>query len=273
MKALKTALVVLITGVALSFASQAKAEGENTTAILKPWVVVNSDNTVTVFWNQIENVQQYRVCINRECPAKWNEYSPSESSATFPLGSNETKLFWVHAWLTNSASNYNTSGINSEKWADSFKWLTASNFPSTTTTIPVPIITAIPLSPVATVPVSFGGYGSYTPITLPPISWTPSTWTPITLPPINFNPQQSPITLPPISWNTYGTTTRIKPAGYPVINPATRVPSIAVPSASSCVGICYGVPSKVNGLPRNSYVSGYFRANGTWVNPYTRSKQ
>jgi hypothetical protein len=28
----------------------------------------------------------------------------------------------------------------------------------------------------------------------------------------------------------------------------------------------------VNGLPRNSYVSGYFRANGTWVNPYTRSK-
>ena len=137
MKALKTALIVFITGVALSFASQAKAEGENTTAILKPWVVVNSNNTVTVFWNQIENVQQYRVCINRECPAKWNEYSPSESSATFPLGSNETKLFWVHAWLTNSASNYNTSGINSEKWADSFKWLTASNFPSATTTIPV----------------------------------------------------------------------------------------------------------------------------------------
>ena len=253
MKALKTALVVLITGVVLSFGSQAKAEGENTTPILKPWVVVNSDNTVTVFWNQIENVQQYRVCINRECPAKWNEYSPSESSATFPLGSNETKLFWVHAWLTNSAANYNTSGANNEKWADSFKWLAASNFSSATTTIPVPIITAIPLSPVATVPVSFGGYGSYTPITLPPISWTP-------------------ITLPPISWNTYGTTTRIKPAGYPVINPATRVPSIAVPSADSCVGICYGVPSKVNGLPRNSYVSGYFRANGTWVNPYTRSK-
>ena len=271
MKALKTALVVFVTGILLSFASQAKAEGENTTAILKPWVVVNSDNTVTVFWNQIENVQQYRVCINRECPAKWNEYSPSESSATFPLGSNETKLFWVHAWLTNSASNYNTSGTNNEKWADSFKWLTASNFPSTTTTIPVPIITAIPLSPVATVPVSFGGYGSYTPITLPPISWTPSTWTPITLPPINFNPQQSPITLPSTSWNTYGTTTRIRPAAYPVIKPATRVPSIAVPSAGSCVGICYGVPSKVNGLPRNSYVSGYFRANGTWVNPYTRS--
>jgi hypothetical protein len=249
MKALKTALVVFVTGILLSLGSQAKAEGENTTAIIKPWVVVNSDNTVTVFWNQIENVQQYRVCINRECPAKWNEYKPSKNSATFPLGSNETKLFWVHAWLTDNAENYNTSGTNNEKWADSFKWLTASNLPSATTTTTVPVIT--------TVPVSFGGYGSYTPITIPPISWTPSTW--------------SPTALPPISWNTYGTTTRIRPAAYPVIKPATRVPSIAVPSAGKCVGVCWGVPSKVNGLPRNSYVSGYFRANGTWVNPYTRS--
>ena len=249
MKALKTALVVFVTGILLSLGSQAKAEGENTTAIIKPWVVVNSDNTVTVFWNQIENVQQYRVCINRECPAKWNEYEPSKNSATFPLGSNETKLFWVHAWLTDNAENYNTSGTNNEKWADSFKWLTASNLPSATTTTTVPVIT--------TVPVSFGGYGSYTPITIPPISWTPSTW--------------SPTALPPISWNTYGTTTRIRPAAYPVIKPATRVPSIAVPSAGKCVGVCWGVPSKVNGLPRNSYVSGYFRANGTWVNPYTRS--
>jgi hypothetical protein len=40
---------------------------------------------------------------------------------------------------------------------------------------------------------------------------------------------------------------------------------------SDCVGICYGVPSKVNGKPRNSYVSGYFRSDGTYVKPYTRS--
>jgi len=39
-----------------------------------------------------------------------------------------------------------------------------------------------------------------------------------------------------------------------------------------CVGICYGVPSKVNGLPRNTYVSGYFRKDGTYVGPYTRSR-
>lgn len=41
--------------------------------------------------------------------------------------------------------------------------------------------------------------------------------------------------------------------------------------SSDCVGICYGVPSKVNGLPRNTYVRGYYRSDGTWVNPYTRS--
>jgi hypothetical protein len=41
---------------------------------------------------------------------------------------------------------------------------------------------------------------------------------------------------------------------------------------NNCVGICYGVPSKLNGLPRNTYVNGYYRSNGTWVNPYTRSK-
>ena len=251
MKALKTALVVFVTGILLSLGSQAKAEGENTTAIIKPWVVVNSDNTVTVFWNQIENVQQYRVCINRECPAKWNEYEPSKNSATFPLGSNETKLFWVHAWLTDNAENYNTSGTNNEKWADSFKWLTASNLPSATTTTTVPVIT--------TVPVSFGGYGSYTPITIPPISWTPSTWVPISIPNFSYNP----------NWSH--TQPRIRNASPIIINPAPKQRAIAVPSAGDCVGVCWGVPSKVNGLPRNSYVSGYFRANGTWVNPYTRS--
>jgi hypothetical protein len=40
-----------------------------------------------------------------------------------------------------------------------------------------------------------------------------------------------------------------------------------------CVGICYGVPSTVNGLPRNTYVSGYFRKDGTYVGPYTRSSR
>jgi hypothetical protein len=54
------------------------------------------------------------------------------------------------------------------------------------------------------------------------------------------------------------------------------VPSVPLSSYGSasgkCVGICYGVPSTVNGLPRNTYVSGYFRKDGTYVGPYTRSK-
>jgi len=45
-----------------------------------------------------------------------------------------------------------------------------------------------------------------------------------------------------------------------------------ISGSSSCVGICYGVPSVVNGLPRNSYVKGYTRSDGTYVKPYTRSK-
>ena len=54
------------------------------------------------------------------------------------------------------------------------------------------------------------------------------------------------------------------------------VPSVPLTSYGSasgkCVGICYGVASTVNGLPRNTYVSGYFRKDGTYVGPYTRSK-
>jgi hypothetical protein len=53
-------------------------------------------------------------------------------------------------------------------------------------------------------------------------------------------------------------------------------PSLPVGSVGGatgrCVGICYGVPSAVNGLPRNTYVRGYFRKDGTYVRPYTRSK-
>jgi hypothetical protein len=223
MKALKTALVVLVTGVALSFASQAKATTDCHPIMLS-------------FWST-------------------NKPYPTGMAPLFDEKCNFVKYIAVSGNVSFVAPMPNA---------------TTTTIPTTTVPIVVPVASPV-IAPTITLPVSFGGYGPYTPITIPPISWTPSTWKPIALPPINFNPQQSPITLPPISWNTYGTTTRIKPAGYPVINPATRVPSIAVPSASSCVGICYGVPSKVNGLPRNSYVSGYFRANGTWVNPYTRS--
>jgi hypothetical protein len=40
---------------------------------------------------------------------------------------------------------------------------------------------------------------------------------------------------------------------------------------SKCVGVCYGVPSTHNGLPRNTYVHGYVKKDGTVVQPYTRS--
>ena len=58
--------------------------------------------------------------------------------------------------------------------------------------------------------------------------------------------------------------------------PKRSYSSFAVDTGSAtgrCVGICYGVPSTVNGLPRNTYVSGYLRKDGTWVGPYTRSSR
>lgn len=62
--------------------------------------------------------------------------------------------------------------------------------------------------------------------------------------------------------------------GYNFLN--NTLPSSSKTSStygsSNCVGMCFGSPSKVNGLPRNNVVSGYYRSDGTWVNPYTRSK-
>lgn len=40
---------------------------------------------------------------------------------------------------------------------------------------------------------------------------------------------------------------------------------------SKCVGLCYGVTSTRTGLPRNTYVRGYVKKDGTYVQPYTRS--
>lgn len=34
----------------------------------------------------------------------------------------------------------------------------------------------------------------------------------------------------------------------------------------------YGTPSTANGLPRTNTVSGYLKKDGTYVNPYARSK-
>jgi hypothetical protein len=42
-------------------------------------------------------------------------------------------------------------------------------------------------------------------------------------------------------------------------------------SHSRCVGLCYGVTSTKTGLPRNTYVRGYVKKDGTVVQPYTRS--
>jgi hypothetical protein len=106
----------------------------------------------------------------------------------------------------------------------------------------------------------------------------------------------SPVTVTPYAYNTFVTTGAICFDGWRSASTGSgtcswhggvskwlgsdystyKLPSLSysTPSygSSNCVGMCYGSPSKVNGLPRDTPVSGYFKANGTWVNPYTRSK-
>lgn len=54
---------------------------------------------------------------------------------------------------------------------------------------------------------------------------------------------------------------------------AAPVSAPAVSAAQPCVGICYGVTSPITGRPRNTYVRGYTRRDGTYVRPYTRSRR
>lgn len=42
-------------------------------------------------------------------------------------------------------------------------------------------------------------------------------------------------------------------------------------SSSGCKGVCYGSKSTKTGRARNNYVRGYYKKDGTYVAPYTRS--
>lgn len=59
--------------------------------------------------------------------------------------------------------------------------------------------------------------------------------------------------------------------------PFTRAPlAPPAPQSSSppCSGMgCYGQPSSATGRPRTATVRGYTRRDGTYVAPYTRSRQ
>jgi hypothetical protein len=66
--------------------------------------------------------------------------------------------------------------------------------------------------------------------------------------------------------------------GSPSIDIGRNSPTPSVRSSSSssgigCVGVCYGVTSRITGNPRNNYVRGYLRKDGTYVQGYTRSRR
>jgi hypothetical protein len=61
-----------------------------------------------------------------------------------------------------------------------------------------------------------------------------------------------------------------QPAAVPSYNYPPATP--AIEPACSETGSCYGDISTTTGLPRDTYVRGYTRANGTYVGSYYRSK-
>jgi len=58
--------------------------------------------------------------------------------------------------------------------------------------------------------------------------------------------------------------------------PSTSAYAVNMPPAAtgtSCGGSYYGATSCVTGLPKTTYVRGYYRKDGTYVRPYYRSKR
>ncbi len=56
-------------------------------------------------------------------------------------------------------------------------------------------------------------------------------------------------------------------------NLGSSLSAISPSSGKRCVGECFGVPSRLTGNPRNIYVRGYTRKDGTYVRGHTRSRR
>lgn len=63
------------------------------------------------------------------------------------------------------------------------------------------------------------------------------------------------------------------PLCYPSDLKGEQIKAKAIGNASACGGSYYGATSCITGLPRTTYVSGYYRKNGTYVQPYYRSSR
>ena len=76
------------------------------------------------------------------------------------------------------------------------------------------------------------------------------------------------ITQPTIVESTTSTSTTNAIPNTSSVGPSSNTPKT---SSNKCVGVCYGVTSPVNGLPRNTFVPGYTTKKGKKVQPFTRS--
>lgn len=74
------------------------------------------------------------------------------------------------------------------------------------------------------------------------------------------------------SYAAHGSSEAFSGASASSIAPYPPLP-LGQTATQPCVGVCYGVISPVTGRPRNTYVRGYYRRDGTYVRPHTRSRR
>lgn len=72
-------------------------------------------------------------------------------------------------------------------------------------------------------------------------------------------------------WTRYQSASNASSYPTPAYNYSPPTGSYAAPK---CEGVgCYGAISETTGLPRTTYVKGYFRKDGTYVQPHYRSRR
>ena len=206
--------------------------------------------TIRLFIQNSNSNREHRICpsiLNKQnldgswsCHEALKLYSGQGLTYDYKLSYGNTDGF-----------NVNSYDISTKQWSGWSVWHHFTNTNPNEPIVVLPTTTTVPTTIPAIIPTYSSG---------------------AIIPTYSSGAYYPPITIPKLFTGNYSSPLGINPAAPIIFPPVYKYPPIDLGFSSGCVGICYGVPSQVNGLARNTYVSGYFRSNGTWVNPYTRSK-
>ena len=87
--------------------------------------------SIKISWDQIPDVREYRICIDNQCTGAdsqkvWTTISSSENSLIVNLPRGQTRLYWVHALLFPSATQFDH--LDTRQCCYGTKWAYASRF-------------------------------------------------------------------------------------------------------------------------------------------------